>query len=117
MSSAVQIRELEVQEETKDMGAGPNHREKEALEPREEAVFPTHTTRFWILVGPPQGTGAEPGSIRSMQKASQRHLPRTEQLGRFGAVGPYDRLARAKMRACPKPAGSQKQFSFHFLNK
>lgn len=80
---------------------------KEALEPREEAVFPTHTTRFWILVGPPQGTGAETGSIRPMQKARQRHLPRTEQLGRFGAVGPYARLARAKMRACPQPAGSQ----------
>lgn len=35
----------------------------EALEAREEAVFPAHTTRFWVLLGPPQGTRGGTGSI------------------------------------------------------
>lgn len=111
----VQVRELEVQEEAKDREVGLSHRDR-GFRTREEAVFPAHTTRFWVLVGPPQGTRAETGSIRPMQKARESHLPRTVQLRRFGAIGPDTRLARAKM-SLSQTCWFSKQFSFHFLNK
>lgn len=77
---------------------GPDPRDQ-ALEAREEAVFPAHTTGFWVLLGPPQGT------------RGGTHLPRTAQLRRFGAIGPDTMLAGAKMRICPKPADSQNSSS------
>lgn len=57
----------------------PTTQGREALEPRKKQCSQHTQLDSDSGRSPPQGTGAEPGSIRSMQKASQCHLPRTEQ--------------------------------------